>query len=79
EKYQGLGIGKELINTAIAFCKAQNYQHIFLWTISILESARHLYRKFNFTKTEEKPNEEWAVTKLIEERWDLNLFNKKQK
>lgn len=77
EKYQGLGIGKKLINTAIAFCKAQNYQHIFLWTISILKEARYLYEKFNFTITEEKPNDEWTVTKLIEERWDLNLSNKK--
>ncbi|WP_042351611.1 bifunctional helix-turn-helix transcriptional regulator/GNAT family N-acetyltransferase [Bacillus massiliigorillae] len=78
DKYQGLGIGNKLINTAITFCKAQNYQHIFLWTVSILEAARHLYGKFNFTKTEEKTNDEWAETTLIEERWDLHLLDKKQ-
>ncbi|WP_257351521.1 GNAT family N-acetyltransferase [Pseudalkalibacillus decolorationis] len=77
EGYQGLGIGKKLMESAINFCKKQNYQHIFLWTVSILEAARNLYQKYNFTLTEEKPNKEWTGTKLMEERWDLDLSNEK--
>ncbi|MGG3508533.1 helix-turn-helix domain-containing GNAT family N-acetyltransferase [Paenibacillus lautus] len=73
EPFQGKGIGKKLIETALNFCKEQNYKHVFLWTVSTLESARYLYRKYNFELTEEKPNEEWTETKLIEERWDLDL------
>lgn len=73
ENYQGMGIGKKLMETAIDFCKKENYQHVFLWTVSILETARHLYQKYNFTLTEEKQNEEWTQSKLMEERWDLNL------
>lgn len=73
EPFQGRGIGKKLIETALSFCKEQNYEHVFLWTVSTLESARYLYRKYNFELTEEKPNEEWTGTKLIEERWDLDL------
>lgn len=73
EKYQGLGIGKKLMETALHFCKDQNYQHVFLWTVSILQAARHLYQKYNFRLTEEKPNEEWTGIKLVEERWELNL------
>lgn len=73
EKFQGLGIGKKLMDTAIAFCEAQGYQHVFLWTVHILEAARYLYRKYNFTVTEEKPNAEWTQSTIMEERWDLSL------
>lgn len=76
ESYHGMGIGKKLMETALNFCKDQNYQHIFLWTVSILEAARHIYQKYNFKITEEKPNDQWTGTKLIEERWELELSNK---
>ncbi len=71
EKYQGLGIGKKLIETALNFCKDNQFEHVFLWTVSTLETARYLYKKYNFTLTEEKPNFEWTGSELIEERWDL--------
>ncbi|MCM3168577.1 bifunctional helix-turn-helix transcriptional regulator/GNAT family N-acetyltransferase [Peribacillus frigoritolerans] len=78
ENYQGMGIGKKLMETALNFSKEQNYQNVFLWTVSTLETARHLYKKYNFRLTEEKPNEEWTTTKLIEERWDLILSDENQ-
>ncbi|WP_256941259.1 helix-turn-helix domain-containing GNAT family N-acetyltransferase [Bacillus sp. EAC] len=73
ENYHGMGIGKKLIETALNFCKEQNYLHIFLWTVNALESARYLYKKYGFSLTEEKPNFEWTGSKLLEERWDLDL------
>jgi DNA-binding MarR family transcriptional regulator/N-acetylglutamate synthase-like GNAT family acetyltransferase len=73
EKYQGLGIGKKLIETALNFCKENQFEHVFLWTVSTLETARYLYKKYNFTLTEERPNFEWTGSELIEERWDLVL------
>ncbi|MCM3718804.1 bifunctional helix-turn-helix transcriptional regulator/GNAT family N-acetyltransferase [Fictibacillus phosphorivorans] len=80
EKYQGMGIGKKLLKTALDFCKEKKYKHVFLWTVSTLDAARYLYQTFNFKRTEEKPNEEWTGKPLVEERWDLNLeeacFNK---
>ncbi|EJR24483.1 bifunctional helix-turn-helix transcriptional regulator/GNAT family N-acetyltransferase [Bacillus cereus] len=79
ENYQGMGIGKKLMETAINFCKEQGYQHIFLWTVSILGAARHLYKKYGFELTEEKPNEEWTGNTLIEERWDLFLSNEQKR
>jgi len=75
ENYQGMGIGNKLMETALNFSKAQNYRHVFLWTVNILEPARHLYSKYNFKLTEEKANEEWTKTPLVEERWDLDFFN----
>lgn len=73
EKYQGLGLGKKLIETALDFCKKNNYQNVFLWTVSTLETARYLYKKYQFVLTEEKANTEWTGKMLIEERWDLDL------
>lgn len=73
ENYHGLGIGKGLMETAVNYCKNQGYGHVFLWTVSLLEAARRLYQKFNFILTDEKTNEEWTGTKLVEERWDLDL------
>ncbi|MFB6366807.1 GNAT family N-acetyltransferase [Paenibacillus elgii] len=73
ESFQGKGIGKKLIETALSFCREKSYAHVFLWTVSTLESARSIYRKYNFKLTDEKPNDEWSATKLIEERWDLDL------
>ncbi|MFD2370232.1 GNAT family N-acetyltransferase [Brevibacillus sp. GCM10020057] len=76
ERHQGMGIGKKLMETALHFCRERGYQHVFLWTVATLEAARHLYRKYNFRLTEEKPNEEWGGTRVIEERWELDLSRK---
>jgi DNA-binding MarR family transcriptional regulator/ribosomal protein S18 acetylase RimI-like enzyme len=77
ENFHGMGIGKKLMETAIDFCKKHRYKHVYLWTVSHLETARYLYRKYNFTLTEEKQNYEWTGSKLVEERWDLKLANEK--
>ncbi len=77
KSYQGLGIGQKLMETAISFSKKQGYQLIFLWTVSILETARYLYQKYNFRLTVEKPNDTWTGTTLIEERWELTLSDEK--
>lgn len=77
ERYHGLGIGKKLMDTAINYCKQQGYKHVFLWTVSVLGAARHLYQKYQFRLTEEKQNYEWTGSKLVEERWDLELTDEK--
>ncbi|OPA26152.1 helix-turn-helix domain-containing GNAT family N-acetyltransferase [Bacillus cereus] len=75
DRYQGLGIGTNLFETALGYCEEHNYKQIYLWTISTLNAARHLYAKYGFTMTEEKENIEWCGKKIIEERWDLELSN----
>lgn len=72
-EFQSLGIGSKLIATALNYCEAHQLNHIYLWTISTLQAARHLYSKFGFTLSEEKENAEWCSKKLVEERWDLHL------
>lgn len=76
ERYQGVGIGKQLMDTAMEFSCTQQYQHVFLWTVNRLGAARVLYERYGFTLTEEKPNHEWADGEVVEERWDLDMAAK---
>lgn len=69
---RGKGLGNILMKTAIDFCVEKEYKQVFLWTISILEAARHLYKRYGFTLTEVNEHDIWGEH-LIEERWDLYL------
>jgi len=71
---RGLGIGKKLLKNALQFCKERKYKTIFLWTVSELVEAGHLYIRFGFSKTEEKTHEIWGK-RVTEERYDLHLQN----
>lgn len=69
---RSLGLGRKLMDTSLAYCRTKGYGHVFLWTVSHLEAARHLYEKYGFRKTEELPHNIWGQ-KLTEEKWDLDL------
>lgn len=69
---RGKGLGHRLMKTAIDFSKGKDYTHVFLWTVDILKTARHLYKNYGFTLTETKENNSWG-SHIIEERWDLYL------
>lgn len=69
---RGLGAGNKLINTALDFCKEKKYKRVFLWTVSDLVAARHLYSKYGFQMTETHENTEWGEA-VLEERWDLEI------
>ena len=71
-EFRGCGLGQRLMDTLMEFCRQQNYQHIFLWTFQGLDAARHLYERYGFRLTEEKPNNTWK-NQLTEQRWDLDL------
>lgn len=62
-----------LMKTVIGFCKEKGYRHIFLWTVDILEAARHLYQAYGFTLTETVENDAWTDGVIKEECWDLPL------
>jgi len=70
--FRGLGVGKELLEEALHFCKERKYKTIFLWTTNELIEAGHLYTCFGFRKTEEKTHEIWGKM-VTEERYDLYL------
>ena len=48
EKYQGRGIGRELLTGAIDFCRSHGFKVVWLWTMEGLDAARHLYINFGF-------------------------------
>lgn len=70
---RGKGLGHNLMKTLIEFSEERGYKHIFLWTVNILEAARHLYNSYGFKLTESIENTSWTDNVIFEERWDLYL------
>jgi DNA-binding MarR family transcriptional regulator/GNAT superfamily N-acetyltransferase len=71
-EFRGIGLGRNLVATALDYCRQCNYKQVFLWTFKGLDSARHLYEAYGFTLTEEEETNTW-MNHLIEQRWDIRL------
>jgi len=69
---QGQGIGKRLLEEAVAFCRKAEFSKVYLWTFSGLDPARHLYEKFGFRLREEHEGKQWGRT-VTEQRFELIL------
>ena len=69
---RGRGLGKELMKRALDFCREHRFTTVFLWTISELQAAIHLYKQAGFECTERNTHEVWGATRT-EERYDLVL------
>lgn len=65
---RGSGVGKQLLDTALAFVDAQSFTETYLWTFSGLEAARHLYESRSFSLAEERPGSQWG-SKVLEQRF----------
>ena len=71
-KVQGLGAGARLLDAALAFCRANGFGRVTLWTFAGLNGARHLYESRGFTLAEERPGDTWG-TPVTEQRFELAL------
>jgi ribosomal protein S18 acetylase RimI-like enzyme len=69
---RGNGLGKSLLDMAVAFAGERGYSDLVLWTESALTAAAHLYRKAGFRQVEEKPGRVWGVD-LVEQKYELRL------
>jgi ribosomal protein S18 acetylase RimI-like enzyme len=69
---RGRGLGRKLISEALKFCRERGFRHVFLWTISELTAAAHLYKEAGFRRTEQTTHEIWGALRT-EERYDLTL------
>lgn len=69
---RGAGLGRRLLNKAVAFCRASGYRSVILWTVSALTAAARLYVSAGFRKVEDKPGTHWGVH-VVEERYELDL------
>ncbi|WP_047047030.1 GNAT family N-acetyltransferase [Vibrio mexicanus] len=61
---RGRGLGKQLMDQAIAFCQQQNYQKIILWTVDGLAVSKSLYLRYGFTVSHEDERELWGKVQL---------------
>lgn len=69
---RGRGLGRDLLDNALQFCRDCGLKSVFLWTVSDLKAAAHLYQSTGFHRTEQKTHQIWGKT-LTEERYDLYL------
>lgn len=70
---RGHGLGRRLLNDAVAFCRATGFTRVYLWTLAGLEPAGRLYRDAGFTLAEEALGEQWG-RKIVEQRLELVLL-----
>ena len=64
---RGRGLGRQLIDGALAFCREHKFKKVTLWTISELKAAAHLYRQAGFTVTREETHEIWGASRTEQE------------
>lgn len=69
---RGLGLGKRLVEECIAFARAAGYHKIGLWTNSVLDAARHIYRQQGFKMIREEKHHSFGHD-LVGETWELVL------
>ncbi|KAL5355234.1 acyl-CoA N-acyltransferase [Aspergillus floccosus] len=69
---RGRGVGRCLIQQCLRFAREAGYERVVLWTQSLLESARRLYRAEGFQLLKQEEHEGFGV-KLTGEFWELML------
>lgn len=69
---RGTGLGRRLLDQAIAFSRDAGYDRLILWTVAGLAAARHLYTRAGFVLVESAPARRWGVD-VTEERYELPL------
>lgn len=70
--YQGIGLGRRLMELFMEFLRQRGYRSAYLWTVDELPVAAALYRRHGFRLTEEKPSTAFGKP-LCEQRYDLVL------
>ena len=58
---QGLGVGGQLLDRAIAFVDDKGFTETRLWTFKGLDAARHLYERYGFELIEERSGWQWGT------------------
>jgi GNAT superfamily N-acetyltransferase len=69
---RGLGIGGRLVDECVRFARQAGYRKITLWTQSILDAARGIYRKAGFSVVKREPHQSFGH-RLTGETWEMSL------
>jgi GNAT superfamily N-acetyltransferase len=72
ENYQGVGLGKALVEEALRFSKDAGHRKVYLWTFRGLEPARKLYERAEFRLADEYEDTEWG-TSIVHQKFVLEL------
>jgi ribosomal protein S18 acetylase RimI-like enzyme len=66
--HQGTGLGNDLMDAAMNFCREKGFQRVYLTTFKGLDAARHLYEKHGFVlRSEEDGSHLTGKASLIEQ------------
>ena len=74
---RGLGIGGRLVDECVRFARQAGYRQITLWTQSILDAARNIYRKAGFHVVKRERHQSFGHH-LTGETWELSLWGERQ-
>lgn len=69
---RGRGLGRLLLETCIAFARAQGYRRLALWTHESHVAACALYAAAGFALTSSKPLRNYGQD-LVEQEWQIEL------
>ncbi|WP_313437027.1 bifunctional helix-turn-helix transcriptional regulator/GNAT family N-acetyltransferase [Stenotrophomonas sp.] len=69
---RGLGIGRRLVEEAIAFARSAGYSRMVLWTNKVLHDAVRLYEKAGFTLVEEEQHHSYGKDQ-VSQVWARDL------
>jgi GNAT superfamily N-acetyltransferase len=71
-KARGTGLGRRLLDEALAYAQARGLAHVYLWSFADLKGALRLYERAGFKTTETKTGVIWGAERT-EVRMDLVL------
>ena len=71
-KFRGIGLGNKLMDLFMEHLKQSHYKTSYLWTTDELPASAHLYQKFGFKLTEQRPSTAFGKS-VKEQRYDLVL------
>src|SRR5262245_30971190 len=69
---RGTGLGRRLLEEALAYARQRKLAHIYLWSFATLTDALRLYERAGFRATERKSSFVWGAERT-EVRMDLAL------
>lgn len=69
--FHGRGLGRTLMDRAMAYCDTCGFERVYLWTYEGLEAARHLYESHGFTLVEEVTRRDWGP-ELTYQRFEVS-------
>ena len=69
---RGSGLGRRLLETALAYCRERGMPRVFLWSFSQLHDALTLYERAGFKITDRSTTRLWGAERT-EVRMDLEL------